>query len=97
MELAKKYGWKIGDRIPLMTIVAQQNGSTVWTFDMVGTFEDADVGSQDTNILINYDYWNEARASGKDMVNHFNVRVADPRAAADNGRCHRRAIRELAQ
>ncbi len=82
VELAKKYGWKIGDRIPLMTNVAQQDGSTVWTFDMVGTFKDDDVGSQDTNVLINYDYWNEARASGKDMVNHFNVRVADPRAAA---------------
>jgi putative ABC transport system permease protein len=82
VELAKKYGWKVGDRIPLMTNVAQQDGSTVWTFDMVGTFKDDDVGSQDTNVLINYDYWNEARASGKDMVNHFNVRVADPRAAA---------------
>ena len=82
VELAKKYGWKIGDRIPLMINVAQQDGSTVWTFDMVGIFKDDDVGSQDTNVLINYDYWNEARASGKDMVNHFNVRVADPRAAA---------------
>ena len=82
VELAKKYGWKVGDRIPLMTIVAQQNGSTVWTFDVVGTFADADIGSQATNILINYDYWNEARASGKDTVNHFNVRIADPKSAA---------------
>ena len=82
VELAKKYGWKVGDRIPLMTIVAQQNGSTVWTFDVVGTFADGDIGSQATNILINYDYWNEARASGKDTVNHFNVRIADPKSAA---------------
>ena len=81
-QLARKYHWKIGDRIPLMTYVAQKNGSTVWTFDMVGTFTDDDVGSQDTNTLINYDYWNEARATGKDMVNHFNVRIADPTAAA---------------
>lgn len=80
--LARKYRWKIGDRIPLMTGVAQRDGSSVWTFDMVGTFADDDVGSQDTNVLINYDYWNEARASGKDMVNHFNVRIADPKAAA---------------
>ena len=82
VELAKKYGWKIGDRIPLMTNVAQQDGATVWTFDMVGTFADADVGSQAVNVLVNYDYWNEARASGKDTVNHFNVRISDPRAAA---------------
>ena len=81
-ELAKKYGWKIGDRIPLMTVVAQQGGATVWTFDMVGTFTDSDIGGGDSNVLINYDYWNEARASAKDTVNHFNVRIADPQAAA---------------
>jgi putative ABC transport system permease protein len=81
-ELAKKYGWKIGDRIPLMTMIAQRDGSTVWTFDVVGTFTDSDIGGGDSNVLINYDYWNEARASGKDTVNHFNVKIADPRAAA---------------
>jgi putative ABC transport system permease protein len=80
-ELAKKYGWKIGDRIPLMTNVAQRDGSTDWTFDVVGTFTDSDIG-QNRNALINYDYWNEARLSGKDTVNHFNVAIADPRAAA---------------
>lgn len=81
-ELAKKYGWKVGDRIPLMTMIAQRDGSTVWTFDVVGTFTDSDIGGGDSNVLINYDYWNEARASGKDTVNHFNVKITDPRAAA---------------
>jgi len=80
--LVKKYGWKIGDHIPLMTNVAQENGSTVWTFDVVGSFTDSDIGTQSSNAIINYDYWNEARASGKDTVNHFNVRIADPNAAA---------------
>lgn len=81
-ELAKEYGWKVGDRIPLMSQVPKRDGSAVWTFDMVGTFTDSDIGSGDRNVLINYDYWNEARSSGKDTVHHFNVRVADPRAAA---------------
>ncbi|HEV2443603.1 MAG TPA: ABC transporter permease [Steroidobacteraceae bacterium] len=81
-QLVKEYHWKIGGRIPFMTSVAQRNGSTVWTFDMVGSFTDSDINTQNRNVLINYDYWNEARASGKDTVNHFNVRIADPRAAA---------------
>lgn len=80
--LAREYGWKIGDRIPLVTQVPKSDGSTDWTFDMVGTFTDSDVGGGDRNVLINYDYWNEARAGGKDTVQHFNVRIADPRAAA---------------
>ena len=81
-QLVKQYHWKIGDKVPFMTSVAQRNGSTVWTFDMVGSFTDSDINTQNRNVLINYDYWNEARASGKDTVNHFNVRIADPRAAA---------------
>jgi putative ABC transport system permease protein len=81
-DLVKKYGWKVGDRLPFMTNVPQQNGSTVWTFDVVGTFTDSDISSQSSNILVHYDYWNEARAAGKDTVNHFSVKIADPRAAA---------------
>lgn len=81
-ELAKKYGWKVGDRIPLMTKVAQRDGSTVWTFDMVGTFTDTQIFGGDRNVLVNYDYLNEARASDRGTVHHFNVAIADPRAAA---------------
>jgi putative ABC transport system permease protein len=81
-ELARKYGWKVGDRIPLMTQVPQRDGSTDWTFDMVGTFTDSDVSGGNINTLIRYGYWNEARASGRNTVNHFNVKIADPRAAA---------------
>lgn len=81
-ELAKKYGWKIGQSIPLMTQVMKRDGSPNWTFNMVGTFTDSDVGGGNRNVLINYDYWNEARASDKDTVQHFNVRIADPRMAA---------------
>ncbi|HEX5459226.1 MAG TPA: ABC transporter permease [Steroidobacteraceae bacterium] len=81
-ELAEKYGWKVGDRIPLRTGLPQRNGSSVWTFDVVGTFTDSDIGGGNSNVLINYDYLNEGRASGKDIVNHFNVKIADPKAAA---------------
>ena len=42
--LADKYGWKIGDRIPLMTPTAKTDGSTDWAFDIVGTYTDSDLG-----------------------------------------------------
>jgi len=81
-DLAKQYGWKVGDRIPLKTSVMQRNGSSDWTFDMVGTFTDSDIAGGGRNILVNYDYMNEARVGGKDTVTHFTVRITDPRAAA---------------
>ena len=81
-ELAKKYGWKIGDRIPLMSHTAQMDGSTDWAFDVVGTFGDSDVGSGRDNILINLAYLEEARFLGKGTVQHFNVAISDPQQAA---------------
>lgn len=82
VELAEKYGWKVGDRIPLLSQTAQMNGSTDWAFDMVGTFTDSDVGSGPDNILINLAYLDEARALGKGTVQHFNVAISDPKEAA---------------
>jgi putative ABC transport system permease protein len=79
--LAKKYGWKIGDHIPLMSTTAQMNGSTDWAFDVVGTYTDSDVGGGKETLLVNYAYFDEARFAGKGTVNHFNVAVSDPRLA----------------
>jgi len=79
VRLAKKYGWKIGDKIPLQTNLAQKNGSTDWTFDVVGTYTDSDVGGGRDTILVNYDYVDEARATDAGTVQHFNVAVTDPK------------------
>ena len=81
VHLAKKYGWKIGDRIPLQTNLAQKNGSTNWTFDVVGTYTDSDVGGGNDTILVNYDYVDEARATDAGTVQHINVAVTDPKIA----------------
>jgi putative ABC transport system permease protein len=80
--LAKKYGWKVGDHIPLMASTAQMNGSTDWAFEVVGTYGDSDVGGGNDTILINYAYFDEARLAGKGTVKHFNVAVTDPKRAA---------------
>jgi putative ABC transport system permease protein len=81
--VTEKYGWKIGDHIPLMMpTTPQKNGSTNWAFDVVGTFTDSDVGvGRARFVLINFPYFDEARAAGKGTVNHFNVAVSDPKLA----------------
>jgi putative ABC transport system permease protein len=81
--LAKKYGWKIGDHIPLMSTTAQMNGSTDWAFDVVGTYTDSDVGGGRDTLLINYAYFDEARFAGRGTVNHFNVAISDPKLAVN--------------
>ena len=81
-SVADKYGWKIGDRIPLITNVAQMDGSTTWTFEVVGTYTDTDVAGGSDIILMQYDYFNEARALAKGNVSHFNASIVDPKQAA---------------
>jgi putative ABC transport system permease protein len=81
VELANKYGWKIGDRIPLMSNTAQLSGSTDWAFDVVGTFSDSDIGGGRYIIVVNLAYLEEARLLGKGTVQHFNVAISDPKQA----------------
>lgn len=78
---AKEYGWKIGDHIALKSSTLQKNGSNDWAFDVVGTFTDSDVGGGRYIILISLPYYDEARATGSGIVNHFNVAVSDPKLA----------------
>jgi putative ABC transport system permease protein len=80
--VAQKYGWKVGDHIPLKLVVAQQNGSTDWAFDVVGTFTDSDVGGGRYIVIVSYPYFDEARLAKKSTVNHFNVAVSDLTLAA---------------
>jgi putative ABC transport system permease protein len=80
-EIAAKYGWKIGDRIPLESMIAKNDGTTVWTFDLVGLFHDSDIGGGTEKILIQFPYLDEARLTHKNTVNHYNVAIQDPRMA----------------
>ncbi|HWG77441.1 MAG TPA: FtsX-like permease family protein [Steroidobacteraceae bacterium] len=76
---ARKYGWHIGDRIPLMSSTLQNNGSGTWIFDVVGM---ANPGLKiSTNVFANYDYLDAARAMHKGTVAQFFVAVSDPTQA----------------
>jgi len=81
--LAKQYGWKIGDRIPLGTSIwTTKEGSNTWYFDLVGTFDASAFGSGGfPSFYINYDYYDEAKAFGKGVVHYYLESIKDPRQA----------------
>ena len=80
--LMKAYGWKVGDRIPLTTSVAKQDGSTDWSLDIVGTYSVAGAEAQANRVLINYAYFDEARQFDKGRVFAFIVSIDDPDRSA---------------
>jgi putative ABC transport system permease protein len=76
--LMRFYGWKIGDRIPLTSSIPKTDGTNVWTFDLLGTFDTRSDPGKATLALINYDYLDAARATEKGTVDRYLVRIADP-------------------
>ena len=80
--LARKYGWKVGDRIPIHAFnVTRKDGSADWVFDIVG-FYDMEQSEWASNMWVHYDYVNEARGAGKDTAMQFMVGINDARQAA---------------
>lgn len=76
--LAKQHGWKIGDRIPVGTSIwTNKEGSNTWYFDVVGTFDTSAYGMGFPSFYINYDYYNEAKAFGEDVVHYYLIGIAD--------------------
>jgi len=81
-KTASKFGWKVGDRVPLQaTVWRKKGGETLWEFDLVGIYDGAEKGTDDTNFFFRYDYFNEARAFGDGFVGWYYVRVDSPEEA----------------
>jgi putative ABC transport system permease protein len=78
--LADKYGWQVGQKIPLASnIYPQKNGSKSWAFDLVGIFDGKDDNwrKQTNQVLINHDYFDEANQFGKGRTNFFILKLTE--------------------
>ncbi len=80
--LAERYGWKIGDHVPLGSLIwRQKSGASTWEFDIVGIFDLKGRSTLDpNNFFVNFDYFDEARG-GFGIVHMIVVGIADPRMA----------------
>jgi putative ABC transport system permease protein len=80
---AEKYGFKIGDRIPIQaTIWRQKGGQTTWEFDLVGIYDGAEKNTDTTQLFFRYDYFDEARVQAKGSVGWYGARIQDPNQSA---------------
>lgn len=82
-DLARKYGWKIGDEVPLHSTTLKKDGTTDWTFDVVGVLAGSDSPGEGTAVLINYAYFDSARVLDKGTVLQYEATISDPGRAAD--------------
>ena len=81
-ELAAEHGWEVGDRIPVSSRRWKQaNGSSDWSFEIVGIYESSEDSFPSNELWINFDYLDEARADQKGMVNMYMETIDDARDA----------------
>jgi putative ABC transport system permease protein len=84
-RLAQRYGWQVGDRVPLNALqLTNKDGSRVWPVDVVGIYSvagDEEVSFAAHAILVNFDYIDQGRLRGTGTANMFLLRVTDPRQA----------------
>jgi putative ABC transport system permease protein len=78
-DLAKRFGWKVGDHIPIQATIWQpKGGGLTWDFNLVGIYDGAP-GVDTNNFFFRYDYLDENRAQGKGVVGWYIVKVKDPK------------------
>jgi putative ABC transport system permease protein len=82
VALMKKFGWKVGDKVPLHSTIWTQKptGSLDWTFDIVGSFDvkdPAQASAQAGTMWFHYELFDEGRSFGKGTVGWLEERIAD--------------------
>jgi putative ABC transport system permease protein len=80
IDLARRYGWKIGDRIPIQgTIFRPKSGAgNAWEFNLVGIYDSKAPGFDKSTFFFRYDYFDENREFGQGIVGWYVVKIADP-------------------
>lgn len=80
---AEKYGWKVGDRIPIQaTIWRKKDNSLNWEFNLDGIYTGAEEGTDETQFFFHYKYFDESRLFGSGSVGWYVIRIADASKAA---------------
>jgi putative ABC transport system permease protein len=82
--LADRFGWKIGDRIPIQATIWQprSGAGTTWEFNLVGIYDGASNVDR-TQFFFRYDYLDENRRDGTGLVGWYIVKIADPTRSVD--------------
>lgn len=83
--IAEKYGWKIGDRVPLRSeIFRQADGSNTWEMTLRAIYRPKDDMGDPTSVFFHNEYFNETLPEGaRDLVGWYVIKVENPDAAPE--------------
>ncbi|MBA3929706.1 MAG: hypothetical protein C0521_08970, partial [Xanthomonas sp.] len=77
-NLARRFGWKVGDTIPLQaTIFPQKDGSNAWPLTLRGTFKlsDSKRKGEENQLLFHWKYFDEANQYVNGQIGWYMVKL----------------------
>jgi putative ABC transport system permease protein len=79
-SMARKWGWKVGDRVPVASNIFTQrsNGSHTWDFTIVGIVKGKAEQVSTDFLLFQYAYFDETRSFGKDTIGWLILQTNSP-------------------
>lgn len=80
-DTANRYGWKIGDRIPIKGDIWMTKDGGAWEFNIDGIYDGASEVDK-TQLLMRYEYFDENRRAGKGNVSWYVIKLNDPSQGA---------------
>jgi putative ABC transport system permease protein len=79
-SMARKWGWKVGDRVPVASNIFTQrsNGSHTWDFTIAGIVKGKAEQVSTDFLLFQYAYFDETRTFGKDTIGWLILQTTSP-------------------
>ena len=85
-DTAKKYGFKVGQRVPIQGTIYQRPDRGPWEFTIDGIYDSKIKGADKTNLLFNYQFLRETipeQSGFRDRYNWYVFTIADPDRAPE--------------
>jgi putative ABC transport system permease protein len=83
-DLAKRFGWKIGDRVPLQGVIYRTPNGAPWEFTIDGIYDSLEKGVDKSQFFFHYEYMNETIRNqnyGHDQVGWYVIKLKEPSQA----------------
>jgi putative ABC transport system permease protein len=80
-DTATRYGWKVGDRVPIKGDIWMTKDGQEWDFNIDGIYDGGPTVDK-TQFLFRYVYFDENRRAGKGNVSWYVIKLSDPSQGA---------------
>jgi putative ABC transport system permease protein len=82
-DLADRFGWEVGDRLPLQGTIYRTQNDGPWEFTIDGIYEADQAGVDTSQFFFNYEYLAETNTQGRGAVGYYVIRIDNPARSVD--------------